>query len=59
MLTLDAEDRVVAKLGDFGLHAVLKEPKHVYDASTTIDQDHAETLSSGSTLSRVKTRLCL
>lgn len=28
MLTLDHNEQVVAKLGDFGLHAVLKEPKH-------------------------------
>ena len=53
MLTLDADDRVVAKLGDFGLHAVLKEPKHAYDTNHKENDGQIEMLSSEASLSRV------
>lgn len=50
MLTLDADDRVV---GDFGLHAVLKEPRHAYETNHKENDEQIEMFSSGASLSKV------
>lgn len=53
MLTVSADGKVVAKIGDFGVHAVLKEPKHSYQSHTP-DTDNEMHPSVSGKASRVR-----
>ena len=58
MLTLES-DKVVAKLGDFGLHAVLKKPKRTYSQTESDDIVLNEIPSSTESRTRVSAVLRL